>query len=502
MTVLEKASCHVCWQEFLDYKAERQQLYPEEEKELREFVERRAYLPLCEAWERGEYPAQYPVKKEINKQGVRKKRIVYTFPGDEGVFLKFVAFQLYAFDGHFCENCYAFRRRFGVRDAIRRIRHLPGLEEKYCLKADISDYFNSIPVEKLLERLFFVREADPKLYALFERILGREEVWEEGRLVAGRHGAMAGIPLSPFFANVYLGEADAFFQERDIPYFRYSDDILIFADTERELSERQEQLYGMLEGLGLSLNPRKVQVRGPGEAWEFLGFCYRKGEIDLSDATLRKMKAKVRRKAEALRRWQRKKGLGADKAAIGLIHAMNRKFYGASPPEAGRTSVEEVDVIGGIDSEDGNGFAENIGFDIGRIDTGKDTGSRAKGKRMEDATGSEAEGKRMEDTADFGTEGGKMRGNTGSEIEIENMKESASLSGDSDFTWSRWYFPNITTDAGLREIDAYFMEYIRYTVTGRHYKGNYRISYAQLKAWGYRSLVHEYYRYREGRYGF
>ena len=58
MTVLEKASCHVCWQEFLDYKAERQQLYPEEEKELREFVERRAYLPLCEAWERGEYPAQ------------------------------------------------------------------------------------------------------------------------------------------------------------------------------------------------------------------------------------------------------------------------------------------------------------------------------------------------------------------------------------------------------------------------------------------------------------
>lgn len=409
MTVLEKASCHVCWQEFLDYKAQKQQLSREEERELGDFVECRAYLPLCEAWERGEYPAQYPVKKEINKQGTRKKRTVYTFPGDEGIFLKFVAFQLYAFDGHFCENCYAFRRRFGVGDAIRRIRHLPGLEGKYCLKADISDYFNSIPVEKLLEKLLFVREEDPKLYALFERILGREEVWENGRLTVGRHGAMAGIPLSPFFANVYLGEADAFFQERDIPYFRYSDDILIFADTEEELSDRQAQLYGMLEGLGLSLNPRKVQIRGPGEDWEFLGFCYRKGEIDLSDATLRKMKAKIRRKAEALRRWQRKKGLGADKAAIGLIHAMNRKFYGA-PPEAGRTGV------------------------------------------------------------------------------------------DSDFTWSRWFFPNLTTDAGLREIDAYFTEYIRYTVTGRHYKGNYRISHAQLKAWGYRSLVHEYYRYREGKF--
>ncbi|MDE5952451.1 MAG: hypothetical protein K2H12_12855, partial [Acetatifactor sp.] len=59
------------------------------------------------------------------------------------------------------------------------------------------------------------------------------------------------------------------------------------------------------------------------------------------------------------------------------------------------------------------------------------------------------------------------------------------------FTWSRWFFPLLTTDRGLREIDAYMQEYIRYTVTGRHYKGNYRISYGQLQSWGYVSLVHE-----------
>ena len=64
---------------------------------------------------------------------------------------------------------------------------------------------------------------------------------------------------------------------------------------------------------------------------------------------------------------------------------------------------------------------------------------------------------------------------------------------DNSFTWSRWFFPNLNTDKGLKEIDTYFQEYIRYTVTGRHYKGNYRISYEQLKEWGYKSLVHEYY---------
>ena len=65
-----------------------------------------------------------------------------------------------------------------------------------------------------------------------------------------------------------------------------------------------------------------------------------------------------------------------------------------------------------------------------------------------------------------------------------------------EFTWCRWFFPNITTDVSLKEIDEYMQQYIRYIITGRHYKGNYRITYNQLKEWGYRSLVHEYYKYK------
>ena len=66
-------------------------------------------------------------------------------------------------------------------------------------------------------------------------------------------------------------------------------------------------------------------------------------------------------------------------------------------------------------------------------------------------------------------------------------------------TWSRWFFPVINRTDGLREIDNYLQQYIRYLSTGRHTKANYRIRYADLKSLGYRSLVHEYYRYRENR---
>ena len=154
------------------------------------------------------------------------------------------------------------------------------------------------------------------------------------------------------------------------------------------------------------MNPDKVSVTGPGEEFDFLGFAFRPGEIDLSANTLRKAKAKIRRKSDALRRWQRKKGLDPQKAAVGLIHVMNRKFFGYDDP------LEEGDD--GVD----------------------------------------------------------------------------------EFTWSRWFFPLLTTDRGLREVDRFLQEYIRYTVSGRHYKGNYRIPYEQLRQWGYVSLVHEYYRVR------
>lgn len=421
--LLEEACLAESWQEFYTYKTEHQHLSKREAAELRDFMSRKAWLPLCDAWRGGTFPGTLPVKHVVNKAGTRKKRIVYSFAGDEGIFLKYIAWQLFRFDDWFCPNCYAFRRSVGVKDAILRIRRDRRIRGQYCLKVDVSDYFNSINVEILLEKLAFVRERDRDVYELFTRILQENRVLEDGHVVTEAHGAMAGTPISPFLANVYLRDVDLYFQEKGVTYFRYSDDILIFADS-RELLERyKEELMGHLRSLRLELNPEKVKISVPGEPWDFLGFGYRDGRIDLSEHTIRKTKARIRRKAEALRRWQRKKGLEPEKAAVGLIHVMNRKFYGS--PDG----PEDYELL----------QAENAA-----------------------ATGEAGEEREMD--------------------------------GAGDFTWSRWFFPCLTADTGLKEIDRYMQEYIRYTVTGRHYKGNLRIRYEDLKKWGYESLVHAYYR--------
>lgn len=65
---------------------------------------------------------------------------------------------------------------------------------------------------------------------------------------------------------------------------------------------------------------------------------------------------------------------------------------------------------------------------------------------------------------------------------------------DADITWSRWYFPSINTTDSLKEIDQYMVDTIRYMITGKRNKKRFDCRYEQIKALGYRSLVHEYYR--------
>lgn len=388
------------WQEFLEYKKEKQHLSYGELKELTDYIENQRYLSVLSEIERQDYTLPLPLKKEINKSGVAKKRVVYSFLQDFNILLKLIAFMLYRYDDLFSENCYAFRRNYGVKDAVRRICIIGAMDRKYCLKVDISNYFNSIDVPMLLSKLEFLQNADERLYYFFEQLLTADQavICENGqeRVIDEKRGAMAGTPISPFLANVYLMEVDRFFESEGVLYFRYSDDILIFADSLEELKERKIQLFERIEQHHLTLNPSKVHISMQGEPCEFLGFHFFNGEVDLSESTLKKIKGKIKRKAHALRRWQIKKQLPPDRAAKGFIKAMNRKFY----------------------------------------DNGSST----------------------------------------------------------EFSWSRWFFPCITCDGGLKEIDTYMQQYIRFCVTGRHYKGNYRITYEQMKQWGYRSLVHEYYR--------
>ena len=322
MTLLGRLTEEASWREFLDEMNMRHRLTKAESAALGYFVDEKRYPSAV-----SDLVFSYPEKKTLSKMGSGKKRVVYSFAPDETWILKHLARLLYKYDDRMPDSCYSFRRSRTVKTAVDRILRIPGLDGKYVIKADIHDYFNSIDVPTLLEELGNVVDDDPELLGLMRDILTRDRCVSNGEVIEEKRGAMAGMPLSSFFANVYLMDMDLAFEERGVPYFRYSDDILIFADSGEEACAFLDELKDRLAEKKLTMNPDKVSVSGPGEPWEFLGFRYEDGGIDLAHATVEKMKGKIRRKARKLYRKRKKKGLPFEKAALSMIRGFDSKFY-------------------------------------------------------------------------------------------------------------------------------------------------------------------------------
>ena len=394
MTILDELSREETWEAFLNSKRERNQLTKKELRELEDFIHDKAYLRIT-----GTLSFGLPEKKILSKLDSSKKRTVYMFSAEENQVLKLLAHLLYKYDGVLSDNCYSFRMRQTAKTAFDKILRIKDLDKRYVLKVDIHDYFNSIDTKILEEQLREVLAEDLPLYGFLEELLEKDACVYNGETVKEKRGAMAGVPLSSFFANLYLRDLDFAMEKAGIPYFRYSDDIIVFAQSEDEREEVFRAIMKTLEEKKLELNPSKVLRADPGESWNFLGFRYEDGKIDLSDVTVTKMKGKIRRYAKKLYRKRKRAGKDFDWALKTMIRHFDAKFY------------------------------------------------------------------------DF--------------------------TGDHEFTWTRFYFPVITDDKGLHAIDAYMQEYLRFLESGRHYKGNYRITYEDLTRRGYTPLVSEYYRWKE-----
>ena len=313
------------WQAFLEYKQAGGHLTPEDAQALHRFIDDRGYVPVVEKLLAGNGFAP-PKKAAISKLHAEKKRIVYTYRPEENQVLKVLTWLLQQkYDSIFAPGLYSFRPGKGAQEAIKTLTGLPELEKMHCYKLDISNYFNSVPVEKLLPRLRRTLADEPVICAFLERLLTDPRVEDQGVLIREEKGIMAGTPISAFLANLYLSHMDHHFA--GAAYARYSDDIILFAPTPERLEEYISQLHSFLAEAGLKVNREKEARCAPGEAWSFLGICYRAGQIDISPVSAEKLKAKMRRKTRALMRWKKRTGATGDRAAQAFIRIFHRKLF-------------------------------------------------------------------------------------------------------------------------------------------------------------------------------
>ncbi len=314
------------WKEFFEYKDSKSHISQKEKDELSLFIETEAYKE-CVLKIISEEAFPIPEIKKINKKNSSKKRLVFTFEKTENYVLKMLSFLLYKYDFLFSDNLYSFRRDISVKSAISRIVHHSEIRKMYSYKVDISDYFNSIDTDRMTA-IIKEKISDDKLLADFLiSLIQNPDVYENGIVTTHKKGIMAGVPISGFLANLYLMQMDEYFAQKGILYARYSDDIIVFANNKSEIEAYENKIKDYIKFSGLEINPEKECRSIPSQKWEFLGFSYFDGEVDISEIALQKIKAKMKRKSRALVRWKIRKKAGDERAIKAFISHFNKKFF-------------------------------------------------------------------------------------------------------------------------------------------------------------------------------
>jgi len=325
MSLIDKLFEKSSWERFYEYKTGLR-CSKRFKTELREFIDSEAYITYKDAViSCSDLPL--PSKSVISKMSSRKKRTVYKYPYEFNMVLKLLTYlTLRKYDHIYSPNLYSFRPGICAKDAISAICRTKDLHSLYSYKIDVSDYFNSIPVDKICSILDDTVTDDDKLLLFMKTLLREEKVISGDSIISERKGIMAGTPIASFYADLYLKDLDQWFADRGILYARYSDDIIVFAKDEDSINEYKKVILDHLKDKVLTVNPDKEVYGRPEDGFTFLGVEVKNGDIDIAPASVVKLKQKMRRKARALDRWRHREGLDGTKAAAAFIRIFNHKL--------------------------------------------------------------------------------------------------------------------------------------------------------------------------------
>ena len=171
------------------------------------------------------------------------------------------------------QNCYHLAGPTGVKYATERIKRAL-LEEQpnYIIRADIKSFYKSIPHYKLIEDIKKYYD-DQKVQAMLERIIKNPIDTPRGYINPSFGIALRG-PLSQFFSAIYLKPLDDAFNNMNITYVRFQDDLLILCKTKRQLNRCRRVMYEILHERQLSLSRKKSRMGCIKSGFHFLGIHY------------------------------------------------------------------------------------------------------------------------------------------------------------------------------------------------------------------------------------
>ncbi|MCP5348243.1 MAG: reverse transcriptase domain-containing protein [Gammaproteobacteria bacterium] len=171
------------------------------------------------------------------------------------------------------------------------------IDEKYdaCIKLDVTNFYPSIKHKELIKRLGR-KIRDPKIKSLISSAISSPTVSISKETdVPALRGVPQGLAVSNILAAIYLLNIDKNLKAiKEIKYYRYVDDVLIFCDSSNA-KEIAAIVIRMFRKIGLTIHdPEKVPEKssiGPINAgFDYLGYKFYDNIVTVRPASVDRLK--------------------------------------------------------------------------------------------------------------------------------------------------------------------------------------------------------------------
>lgn len=201
------------------------------------------------------------------------------------------------FERDFAPQSYGFRPGKGCKDALRRVEELLKGGSYWVVDADLKAYFDTIPQERLMDR---IREkiADGRVLKLLEQMLQAGVMDSAKGWQPTEQGTPQGAVISPLLSNIYLDGLDWQMAKRGFEMVRYADDFIVLCSSQEQAEEALEQVRRWVEDNGLTLHPIKTRLVDASQAggFDFLGYHFERGMKWPREKSMSKLKDTIREK--------------------------------------------------------------------------------------------------------------------------------------------------------------------------------------------------------------
>jgi RNA-directed DNA polymerase len=201
------------------------------------------------------------------------------------------------FEHEFAEHSYGFRPGRGCKDALRRVDQLLQAGYTYVVDADLKSYFDTIPHDRLLA-LVAQKVSDGRVLSLIEAFL-KQGVLDGLREWTPEEGSPQGGCISPLLSNIYLNPLDQVTAQQGFEMVRYADDFVIMCRSPEEAARALALVQQWTVDAGLKLHPEKTKiVDATKDAFDFLGYRFKRGRRYPRPKSLQKLKDAIRAKTK------------------------------------------------------------------------------------------------------------------------------------------------------------------------------------------------------------